>query len=50
LYSAISVGAEDHSKETIKIVKARGCELLPVIQLPFGADLRGFDSSAGISV
>jgi hypothetical protein len=42
--------AEDHSKETIKMVKARGYELLPATRLKSGVVLRGFGLTIGISV
>jgi hypothetical protein len=41
---------ENRSKETIKMVKARGYELLSDPQLKLGVDLRGFGLTIGISV
>jgi hypothetical protein len=41
---------EDHPKETIKMVKARGYELLPVTRLKSGVILGGFGSTIVISV
>jgi hypothetical protein len=49
LFSAIPVGA-DHSYETIKMVKARGCELLAVTQMKLGVELRDFGLTIGILV
>jgi hypothetical protein len=41
---------ENHSKQTIKMVKARGYELMAVTRLKPGVDLRDFDLTIGISV
>jgi hypothetical protein len=46
----IPISYNDHSRETIKMVKARGYRLLTITRLKSGVDLRGFGLTIGFLV